>query len=157
MGLSTQQTSGNPVYSIRVFQQGASVGQVSQSSRSEVRVLSLRRLTEAQALDPKGTPVALAPAVILSAIEHGSKGMIEAPKMRYHEDTGLVFVQGTADQQELVRQVLQNLEKDQEMLRNANAMRAQLEAQKDHAAREASRIKAQEEARKEKEGKQGDR
>jgi membrane protein involved in colicin uptake len=83
--------------------------------------------------------------------------MIEAPKMRYHEDTGLVFVQGTADQQELVRQVLQNLEKDQEMLRNANAMRAQLEAQKDHAAREASRIKAQEEARKEKEGKQGDR
>jgi hypothetical protein len=159
LGLATQQTSGNPVYSIGILPLGqAALGGAAQATRSEVRVLSLRKLTEKHPFDPKAHPIALAPAVILSAIEHGSKGMLEAPKMRFHEDTGLLFVQGAQQQQELVRQVLQNLEKDQDMLRNANREQMQIEAQKERNARAAEQRKAEEQAATSaKEGKQGDR
>ncbi|HLQ38680.1 MAG TPA: hypothetical protein VK348_12805, partial [Planctomycetota bacterium] len=57
------------------------------------------------------------PATILTAIESGAQGMIEPPVMRFHADSGLLFVHGEPERIELVRQVLGNIESDQQMRR----------------------------------------
>lgn len=83
----------------------------------QLRVFSLAQLTEPAAGDSAQAPIAVPVATILSAIESGIAGMLAAPKMRYHQNSSLLFVQGDERQLGVVREVLASLEQDQRMRR----------------------------------------
>ncbi|MCR9244115.1 MAG: hypothetical protein NXI31_03730 [bacterium] len=72
-------------------------------------VLSLNRLTEDE---PRLAIDGLKVETILSALETGARFDEKAPLMRYHEDSGLLFLRGTHEQLSLASDVLKILERD---------------------------------------------
>ncbi len=105
---------GEPVYSIVAMPQGplGPQGQVqSTPSKPEesTAVFSLNRLTEP---DPRlGTP-GLPAETILSAMEAGNGDEPKQPVLRFHRQSGLLFVRGNRTQIALVKDLLSNLERD---------------------------------------------
>lgn len=122
IGCSEQRGNGEPVFAIlgrpRSVQQ---VGPGMPDDKDSTLVLSLNRLTESNPqLDLDGMKV----ATILSAIEASSHFDTKAPKLRYHEDSGLLFLHGSRAQLALAADVLQILERDQkERLKYASPRR----------------------------------
>lgn len=133
---------GAPVYSVAVqFQQLA--GQPAAGPRREareVRVFSLRSLIEPQPGDGAGTPIALTVETVLSALEAGTgMGSGHEVALKYHRDSMLLFVDGSANQINIVREVLQNLMNDQKQARDLRDMaRAREEVEKQRAKAEAA-------------------
>jgi hypothetical protein len=72
----------------------------------ELLVLSLNRVT-----DGDGTVPGWAPETVLSAIEAGV-AVNETLDLKFHRESGLLLVRGTAEQLDLVRGVLNTLERD---------------------------------------------
>ncbi len=120
---------GAPVYSIQVRQlESNSMGNAAmpQSSRARlVRVFALRTLING----PGDTATRLDVKTILTAVdtglgvvaEHAGLDTTSSDKavVRYHEDSGLLFVAGTNAQLSVVDQVINNLERDQKEERAA--------------------------------------
>lgn len=114
--VSESQGPGDPVYAV-VVMRSMVPNQPVRTDLKEVRVFSLADLTEVFPGDPKTPPIALLPETILTAIEVVRKDMMVPPRMRYHSASGLLFVHGTAEQVQIVREVLTNLERDQQKRR----------------------------------------
>jgi hypothetical protein len=131
---NASQGPGEPVYMVMV--QGRQQQQMGQgmapAQLREVRVFSLRSLIEAQPADGKDRPIALPVETVLSALESGVRmGAREDAELKYHRDSGLLFVNGQAQQINVVREVLQNLEQDQ---KEARKLLQNERIQKDQAA-----------------------
>lgn len=123
---------GEPVYSVRVSLQRDSPGAVTTAgmgNQRTVRVFSLRNLTKP--MPGEASDAALSNVkTILTAIDTGLAvaGMREELEVgeadtkalvRFHEDSDLLFVAGTHTQLRLVEEVLSNLERDAQTIRNA--------------------------------------
>lgn len=112
---------GRPIHVIQVYEAPAApnlTGAVRTQGppRTEVRVFSLCALTERLTGDPDQSDFAIKPSTILTAIDTGlavaSEEGVDKPVIRYHEDSGLLFVQGTPHQTNMVNEVLQRMEND---------------------------------------------
>lgn len=101
---------GVPVYTIVALDRKTmSRGAVDPRDEVQTTVLSLNRLTGGY---PERQVPGLKVETVLSAIEVGSTFDGEPPSMRFHQDSGLLFLHGTRDQLSLAMQVLQILEND---------------------------------------------
>jgi hypothetical protein len=109
---------GEPVYSVAVQEISQVVTQAgfAPSSR-QVRVFSLKVITEPipAAGDAPGSHIKV--ETVLTAIDTGlsvlsTERADPAAKVRFHVDSGLLFVEGNAAQLSLVEQVLSNLTND---------------------------------------------
>lgn len=117
---------GEPVYSIVAMlpqgapgPQGAQVQTVPSKPDESTSVFSLNRLTEP---DPRlGGGAGLRAETILSAIEAGGGDDPKQPGLRYHRESGLLFVRGNRTQIALVKDLLTNLERDLEERRRRAA------------------------------------
>ena len=127
-------TGGMPVHTVQVARRG---GKFAGGRVESVRamVFTLKKLTEAWPGDPDNKPVAQTPQTILSAIEVGVQGTsMQAPKLRYHAESGLLFVHGDSQQVDLVKQVLSGIEEGQAHQRQA--LRAEFTHREELKARE---------------------
>jgi len=118
--------TGSPVYSVGVRQRPRQPSQTTQGSSSRVvEVFSMSTLTDELADVPKGPGLTVKPETILSAIETGLGISQEKEKavIRFHADSGLLFVQGSRAQQDIVRGVLSRMRADV-LLRRASAVQA---------------------------------
>ena len=104
--------NGVPVYSVII-----AANRPPPPPSSEVRVFTLSTLTKALPTDPVDAPVVLPAKTVLSAIEAGAHVLNQQFDLRFHEESGLLFVRGSAEQIELVQQVLGNLQREQERVR----------------------------------------
>jgi hypothetical protein len=112
---------GEPVYAV-VVQSRQPMTTAAPPTRRQVNVYSLRSLVEPQPSDPKDKPVALTTETVLSAIEAGLRlGGQEPAEMKYHRDSGLLFVNGLPGQINVVQDVLRSLLTDQVNLRDVLA------------------------------------
>lgn len=84
-----------------------------QEPPAQVRVFSLRWLTTALPTEKSADSAVLSPDTILTAIDTGL-GMVggSKPVLRYHADSGLLFVQGGPQHVDVVQQVLVSLQED---------------------------------------------
>jgi hypothetical protein len=127
--------SGTPVYAVAVrpMQQPATAAAFTPLTKV-VQVFSLRQLTDRVPGDPQDVAV-VPPKTILTAIDTGLgiDGGKDDATIRYHEDSGLLFVQGTPEQTNLVSEVLRSMIRDLEMRRQA-AQQARLTASRAQGA-----------------------
>jgi hypothetical protein len=131
-----RQPKGKPVFSIAVAEAprgptATAIGPNGMVTGDEpfriVKVFSLRELT--RSADGGGIDkVALASTTVLSAVEAGLGigGGAKEPTadLRYHEDSGLLFVRGTPEQTGLVHEVLRNLTEDVQRMRSTPSKKA---------------------------------
>jgi hypothetical protein len=131
-------SQGQPVYALRVARARSAAPRGSQIPGSQVgmsagmpdpadlvvRVFSLRMLTHPFALDSAGSGTTMKPETILSAIETGLSFSASGPKpvVRYHTDSGILFVQGTPKHVHVVQEILSSLNEDVARARQAAAM-----------------------------------
>jgi hypothetical protein len=109
--------AGEPVYSV-IVQNMPQAGVQMAPVRREARVFSLRAVIEPQPLDPREKPIALPVETVLSALDAGIRvGTQEAASLKFHRDSGLLFVHGLPDQVNVVQEVLRSLLNDQNELR----------------------------------------
>lgn len=113
-------TGGEFVFVVTAQPEPTSIGPAGQGRGGEkmLRVFSLARLTDQQPNDPPNTAVKA--TTILTAIESGMTGLMDVPTLRYHEDSGLLFVQGSGQQIAVVQEVLQSIESTQQYRRASN-------------------------------------
>jgi hypothetical protein len=117
---NTEITGGSePVYTVMVDKRPRN-GPPPEKNEREVRVFSLAALTEPMPVDRKEKAIALPVSSVLSALEAGV-GLVGGPaaELKYHGESKLLFVSGLPDQINVVREVLQNLQKDQSEMRQA--------------------------------------
>lgn len=108
-----------PVHTVVVARRGGKFG-APKPEPQRAMVFSLKKLTETWPGDSENRPVAQKPETILSAIEAGVQGTsMQAPKLRYHAESGLLFVHGDGQQVDLVKQVLSSIEEGQSHQRQA--------------------------------------
>lgn len=115
---SVQQSGpGQPVFAMRVDLDRSSPRPTSQY----VAVYSIKALTEAMPGDPETVRINLSAETILTAIDTGlDVGETGGePEIRYHEESGLVFVRANTLQHGLIRDVIQNMDRDQQRRRQA--------------------------------------
>lgn len=122
-----------------------------------IQVYSLRDVTDPKPGDPPGVLLVQKPETVLtairSAIELSGGDGSSAPEIKYHQDSGLLIVRGTAEQTGLISQALDTLASDVRQRRSAalqmgvsgNSV-ADMRAQMDKAALMA--MKQQAEARR---------
>jgi hypothetical protein len=114
---------GAPVYMVKV-EQRQMVTPGGAVARREVRVFSLRAVIEPQPGDSKDRPIALPVETVLSALDAGVRlGTQEQAELKYHRETGLLFVNGSPAQITVVNEVLRNLNSDHQMMRIQAASR----------------------------------
>lgn len=117
---------GEPIWTIRVERRTKKAPPPDE----QVLVVSLTELTQPAPGDPADAPVTLRPETVLTAIEAGSKDFVGVPELRFHRESGLLFVKGDVQQLSLVREVMGNLERDVSTRRNRAAQaRAQSRVQ----------------------------
>ena len=112
---------GEPVYSITSIAppraqydaQGTATtnpGAPAPRSDENTQVFSLNRLTES---DPRyAAPEGVKVETILSAIEAGTGDEAKKAVLRYHRESGLLFLRGSRAQIGIVKELLSNLERD---------------------------------------------
>ncbi|MCA8976110.1 MAG: hypothetical protein KDC98_15415 [Planctomycetes bacterium] len=122
IGCTEQRGNGEPVFAIIARNRGGATTMVSSGDEESTIVLSLNRLTEG---DLRTSVPGLRVETILSAIEASSHFDTKAPKLRYHQDSGLLFLRGTREQLSLGHDVLQILERDQQERATNALIRAQ--------------------------------
>jgi len=118
---------GRPVYTLRVDvrrnHQSTQLANMGPSpSDRRVDVFSLRSLTTRLPSDPTDVELVLSPETILTAIDVGLRAGDDKQKkaeMKYHADSGLLFVSGTGAQLGTVSSVLTMLGSDLERVRRA--------------------------------------
>jgi len=107
--------SGEPVYSIIVMHQGVNPGTATTNAPApkpddSAQVFSLNRLTDG---DPRLAAIeSFKIETILSAIEAGTADDSKKAVLRYHRESGLLFLRGTRAQISIVKDLLTNLERD---------------------------------------------
>lgn len=103
-----REEAGAPVFVFRYYS-------VSKEDRA-TDVISIKTLLERDPMDPESVQIALRPETVLSAMENAaeiSKGSSSSPaQIRFHEDSGLVFVRGTKAEIATVRETVNNLHSD---------------------------------------------
>jgi hypothetical protein len=119
--------AGQPVYSIYAYAQpqsggvqmvGPKPGQLHQ------RVLTLNDLTAQRASGMKPMKV----ETVLSALDLAMADEKKPPRIRYHEDAGLLLVRGTYEQIEVVEQIIVTLSRDLDKQETRYVQRQQMEA-----------------------------
>jgi hypothetical protein len=133
--------AGQPVHTVQVARRAVKFGGP-KPEPARAMVFTLKKLTEAWPGDPDNRPVAQKPETILSAIEVGVQGTsMQAPKLRYHAESGLLFVHGDGQQVDLVKQVLSSIEEGQshqrQALHAASVRNDEIRAREEMKAREA--------------------
>jgi hypothetical protein len=129
----------NPVHVVMMKQRNARASGAPTAERV-VRVYSLRGLTEPLATDPKGAALTLRPETILTAVQAGlgigadEGGEADGQKamegsMKYHADSGLLFVNATLDRVNMVEQTIAALEQDLNERRSAARYAEQMQRQ----------------------------
>lgn len=122
---------GKEVYSVAVIDTHAvNSTQTSRGARADqnrVAVFSLAQLTSPLATDPKGYEITLSSKTVLMAIEAGlsvTKRPMDST-MRFHEESSLLFLEGTQTQLTMVEETLDHLRTDVRERRNAAIMAEQ--------------------------------
>lgn len=117
------------MYSVTVLSNQSRVGRTAsqEDNRPELKSWSLVGLTSQPANLPEGAHLSMPAKTILTAIETALAMMdteqTAKPKIRYHEDSGLLFLLGTRDQLSVVGDTLGNIR--QTLLESrSDAMRA---------------------------------
>lgn len=105
---AVQEDDGAPVY---VFSYGSK-----QRGSATTEVLSIRGLLDAEPKDPEGVAVTLTAETVLSAVE-GAVSMAEAESVplatiKFHKESGLLFIRGTERQIGAVRSSINLLQSD---------------------------------------------
>ena len=100
---------------------GTSTGNVPLAVKAEenTQVFSLNRLTEGDMRYSSGEGMKV--ETILSAIEAGTSDEATKVVLRYHRDSGLLFLRGTRAQTNMVKELLSNLERDVQERRRRSA------------------------------------
>jgi hypothetical protein len=123
VNVQTQHVPGAaPVHSVAVRQiQNPAMATGVAGPGKTVQVFSLRQLTEPVPGDPEQEGLTVPAKTILTAIDTGLgiDGNKDKATIRYHEDSGLVFVQGTHMQASLVAEVLGSMSRDLQARRQA--------------------------------------
>lgn len=105
---------GEPVFSIVAVAAAKQSGGTGMANPPKVdvntQVFSLNRLTDT---DPRSGVAGMKVETVLSAIEAGSTDEAKAAELRFHRESGLLFVRGSRAQLSLVKDLLSNLERDQ--------------------------------------------
>ena len=113
---------GQPVFTVRVLLARPAADEPG-SEETFVRVYSIRSMTEHNPRDNEGDPITMSAETILTAIDTGlevASGQTEKAQIRYHEDSGLLFVRGTWAQNNLIESILENMNRDMAARRAAN-------------------------------------
>lgn len=143
---------GKPVYAVSVVtlrsrkKSGASNQAEQANSGNRVEVVSLKYLTDTVPGDGDARGLTLKAETILTAVDtgFGIRAGASKPELRYHQDSGLLFVKGLARELDLVKEVIGNLENDLRRLRRASANVAALKKAEDRrVASDAKRDAAQ--------------
>ena len=118
VGVSTKLGAGVPIYAVRVNFSGPS--RRSGSGNLDVRVISIRSLTESLPGDPEPARITTSAETILTAIDTGMEvvGGAQAT-IKYHEDSGLLFVKGTRTQLNITENIIGNMISDLEERRHS--------------------------------------
>jgi hypothetical protein len=118
-------SQGQPVYALRVARARSAASPKEPTFVDlVVRVFSLRMLTHGGVGEATGNGTALEPGTVLSAIETGLS-FAQSPRkpvVRYHTDSGILFVQGTPEHVHVVQEILSSLSEDVARARQAAAM-----------------------------------
>lgn len=128
---------GEPVYVVSVLRTPRA-GVAMPREERETSVFSLRPLVEPQPGDSKDKAIHLSVESMLSALEAGVQltgG--EQAELKYHRDSGLLFIKGTSAQLDVARQVLQSVQRDQTEVRHALDHQRQDATQRARAEKQA--------------------
>lgn len=127
VGHSEHDPGSKPIYSLTVRHLVKRTRTQSGKPHKEVRVFSIRTLTQKLPGDPDVPGLVTKPETILTAIETGIEagGEGERARIRYHADSGLLFVFGTAAQTSLVGEILRSMTNDCSQIRRS-ALQASL-------------------------------
>lgn len=121
--VSTQRSGwGQPVYSVRVALAQRRDTAEPGSGATSVEVFSIRSMTESMPGVPEDERITFEADTILTAIDTGlnvADPEGDKAQIRYHADSGLLFVRGTWDQNRLVENVLSSMGRDLERRRGA--------------------------------------
>jgi len=146
--------NGKPVYAVNVRERpsrsagAATSGPVTQAgpfqnSLTQVSVFSLKFLTETVPGDITGEGLTMKPETILTAIDTGLgiQNRTGGPKseFKYHEDSGLLFLEGTNQEINLVHNILNNMQDDMRRLREAGQREEQRKQQQKQVEENAKR------------------
>ncbi|MGE0144015.1 MAG: hypothetical protein AB7I19_09530 [Planctomycetota bacterium] len=110
--------NGNPVMVVHTMLDESGSEDSGLAAKVAVDAFSLRNLTTALPGEPSS--FALMSATVLTAIETAlqmTPGEIQPARLRFHEDSGLLLVQGTNRQLDTIRMVLATMNDDLERLR----------------------------------------
>ena len=112
---------GATVYTVQVRSRQQTNVATMQGPQRHVQVFSLRSLIEPMPGYPGDEAQVFEAKTILTAIETGLSisGDKHAAVLRYHADSGLLFVEGSINQTSMVHSVLKSMGDDLEMLREA--------------------------------------
>lgn len=121
---------GEPVFSIvaKTRPRQMPAGFVPGAADRVLRVLSLNELIGAQVNGVDAVPV----KTILSALELAVQDEDDAPRIRFHEDSGLLLVRGTHQQTAVLQEVLQTLQRDQQVRAQKAVVIEQERQQREH-------------------------
>jgi len=118
--------AGQPVYSIYAYAQPSPAGVTMVGPKPgdlHQRVLTLNDLTAQRA---SGMP-SMKVETVLSALDLAMADENKPPRIRYHEDAGLLLVRGTYEQIEVIEQIIVTLSRDLDKQENRYIQRKQRE------------------------------
>jgi len=119
-----QGADSEPVYAVRVQRTGpqnVSFGGTAKPETALVRVFSIRNMTQVLPGMADDKSLVISADTILLALDTGL-GITESKQkatIRYHEDSGLIFVRATPQQMDVVEQTLRSIDNDLSTRRRA--------------------------------------